>query len=255
MAKITEKQLIENLKALKEIKPNQEWATLLKSQILSENTKFEAVKLPAEKFGILETISSVFFQKKFVYSFAAFAFVIVGLIGFAQSTVPGDLLFPVRKISEQSTAALSGKAVLKQDVATLNNRINDLAQVAKQGKKDNVPSAISEISTNVSALAKALKENPVNDPETIKDIADGLKVLASVPGTDLSENPDVIDLYKTVVQSQIEDIEKTTLTAEQKEIMAEVRDLYDNGKYLDALEKILLINKEENIQENNQSIK
>jgi hypothetical protein len=241
MAKITEKQLIENLKALKEIKPNQEWASLLKSQILTENNKFEAVKLPAEKFGILDTISSVFFQKKFAYSFTAFAFVIVGLIGFAQTTVPGDLLFPVRKISEQSTAALSGKAVLKQDVATLNSRINDLAQVAKQGKKDNVPSAISEINTNVSALAKALKENPVNDSETLKDIASGLKVLASVPGTDLSENPDVIDLYKTVVQSQIDAKEKETLTDEQKEIMVEVQDLYDNGKYLEALEKILLI--------------
>jgi hypothetical protein len=163
---------------------------------------------------------------------------IVGVFGFAQYTVPGDLLFPVKKIAEQSQAALIGQSGLKQDVATLNSRINDLAQIAKEGKKDNIPSAISEVNANASQLAKNLKDNPTQDPQTIKDIANSLKTLADVTGTDLSGNPDVKDLYQTVVQSQIADLQKTTLTDDQKNILFEAEDLYNQGKYNDALEKI-----------------
>ena len=65
--------------------------------------------------------------------------------------------------------------------------------------------------------------------------------MADVPGTDLSENSDVKDLYQTVVQSQIADLEKSTLTDDQANILIEIKSLYDQGKYNDALEKILLI--------------
>ena len=240
MAKITEKQLIESLSQLKEIKPRKEWAVLLKSQILTEEKTTPVV---AKSVGMMDAFYSLFVQKKFAYSLAAFAFVVVGMIGFAQYTVPGDLLFPVKKLSEQSEAALTGQTSLKQNVVALNSRINDLAQVAKDGRKENIPSAISEISANVKDLAKSLKANPVNDSETIKEIAAGLKTLASVPGTDMSENSDVRDLYQAVVQSQIADLDKTTLTDGQKKELVEIKDLSDQGKYTDALEKILLISK------------
>jgi len=243
MTKISQKQLIESLKQLKEIKPRQEWAVLLKSQILAE--KQVDMKVPerqARMVGIMDVISSVFFQRKLAYAFASVLFLVIGVFGFANYTVPGDLLFPVKKIAEQSQAALSGQTLLKQDVATLNNRINDLAQVAKDGRKDNIPSAISEINANVSQLAKNLKDNPTNDPQTMKAIANSLKVLADVPGTDLTANPAVRDLYQTVVHSQIADLEKTTLTDGQREALAQAEGLYNQGKYTDALEKILLIN-------------
>ena len=77
----------------------------------------------------------------------------------------------------------------------------------------------------------------------MKDIANSLKTLADVPGTDLSANQDVKDLYQAVVQSQIADLSKMTLTDEQNKALDEAKDLYFQGKYTDALEKILLINK------------
>jgi hypothetical protein len=245
MAKITQKQLIGQIKQLKEIKPRKEWAVLLKSQILESVVEKETIKVPApvRKIGIMDVFSSVFFQRKMAYAFATLLFVIIGLAGFARNTVPGDLLFPVKKLAEQSQAALTGQTGLKQDVATLNSRIADLAQVAKAGRKDNIPSAISEISANASELAKNLKDNPAQDPATIKEIANSLKTLADVPGTDLSANPEVKDLYQAVVQSQIADLVKTTLTDEQKNTLTEAQDLYHQGKYSEALEKILLINK------------
>jgi len=249
MDKITEKQLIDQLRTLKDIKPRQEWAVLLKSQILSESKPEEVFVQKVGNWEIGKFIESWklvienSFSRRLAYSFATLLFMIVGVFGFAQLTVPGDLLFPVKKLAEQSQASLIGQPKIKQDVATLNSRINDLAQVAKAGRTDSMPSAISEINANVKDLAKRLKDNPTQDAQTFKDIAISLKTLADVPGTDLSANPDVENLYQTVVQSQIADLEKTTLTDEQKIILEKVKGLYDNEKYADALEEILLISK------------
>ncbi|MDP3882643.1 MAG: hypothetical protein Q8Q48_01145 [Candidatus Staskawiczbacteria bacterium] len=250
MVKITQKNLIEQLGSLKEIKPRQEWASLLKSEILNPKLKtnynVQNYKISKPVSDFVLRISDFFFglkiQKRLAYSFATLAFIFVGLIGFAQYTMPGDLLFPVRKIAEKSEAALTGQTGIKQNVVTLNNRINDLAKAAKEGKKDNIPSAISEINTNALELAKSLKDNPAEDPNTLKEIAISLKVLASVPGADLSASPDVKDLYQAVVEGQIADLEKSTLTETQQETLNEIKDLYDQEEYVDALEKILLIN-------------
>ena len=234
MVKITQKQLIEQLRGLKEIKPRQEWVLLLKSQLLSkEISKFE--------FRNSNFFFGIFSQKSLAYSFAMVLLIFIGLVGFAQRTVPGDLLFPVKKIAEQSQAVLSGKTGLEQNVSILTNRINDLAKVAKKGRADSMPLAINEINADASELAKNLKKNTVKNSETLKEIAVSLKTLADIPGADFSENENVMDLYQTVVQSQINDLEKTTLTDEQKLKLDEIKNLYKEEKYTEALEKILLL--------------
>jgi len=242
MTKITQKQLIESLKQFKEIKPRKEWAVLLKSQILTEKETV-IVSVPAKRINFMDAIASVFSQRKLAYSFAVVLFLIVGVFGFAQHTVPGDLLFPVRKVAEQSQAALTGQSGLKQSVANLNNRINDLVQVAKEGKKANIPSAIDEIKTDASYLTKSLKSSKTENSQTIKDIVSSLKTLADVPGTDLTATPAIKGLYQAVVQSQIVDLQETTLADEQKETLSQAIELYNQGKYTEALEKILLIGK------------
>lgn len=259
MAKITQKQLIEQLRMLKEIKPRQEWASLLKSQILAEKPAFaesfglrnDEVSLRPDEVGeakkaksvsIMDVLASIFYQRQTAYAFATLAILVIGVLGFAKYTMPGDALFPIKKIAEQSQASLLGQTTLSKDVASLNSRVNDLAQVAKEGKTNNIPSAIDEIKINASELAKNLKDNPANS-QTLKDIANTLKVLADVPGTDLSQIQDVQDLYQAVASGQIADLQKTTLTDEQKTTLTKAEDLYSQEKYSDALEQILLINK------------
>ncbi|MCX6723801.1 MAG: hypothetical protein NT155_01340 [Candidatus Staskawiczbacteria bacterium] len=238
MTKLNQEQLIGSLKQLKEIKPRKEWAVLLKSQILAKK-ETKVVLAPTKEISFMDVVSSLFFQKKLAYSFAVVFFFVLGAFGFIGYAMPGDLLFPVKRIAEQSQAALTGSSGLGQDIVVFNNRINDLAQVAKDGRKDNMSPAINE----VKAAAKSLKDDPTKNPRTLKDIASGLKTLADVPGTDLATNPDIKDLYQTVVQGQLADLHKTTLTDDQRNILTEIENLCDQGKYADALEKILLINK------------
>ena len=151
---MTEKDLIKQIKQLKDIKPRSEWVALAKSQMFAGEQ--EVSKIPAQKISIFNVISNSF-SRRLAYSFATLLFICVGLVGFAQYTMPGDLLFPVRKITEKSEATLVGQTKIKQNVANLNNRINDLVKVAQEGKKDNISPAINEVSENAGVLAKNLK--------------------------------------------------------------------------------------------------
>jgi hypothetical protein len=241
MAKITEKQLISKLKELGEIKPRQEWASLLKAQILDKERAVVAQKNTAGFAGVMQTLSASIFQKKLAYSFAGLLFFIIGMFGFVQYTTPGDALFPVKRLAEQSSASLIGKTLITQDIEKLSNRINDLAVVSKNGKTGNVTPTLNEISINASELAKNLKENKVSDLGTIKEIAISLKTLASVSADNIKESEGVKDLYETIVSAQIADLKTATLTDGQKEILTAVEDLYAKGKYAEALEQILQI--------------
>jgi len=244
-------KLAEQIKQLKHIKPRQEWVVLAKSEIFAGHSSVIPAKAGIQnksansgfrvKPGMTSWFFGIFAPRRLAYSFATLIFIIVGLVGFAQHTMPGDLFFPVRKIAEQSEAALTGQTGIRQNVAALNNRINDLAKVAKQGKIENISPAIDEINTNAAVLAKNLKENNVEDAATIKEIAVGLKVLASVSGADFSETPQIKGLYQAVVENQIADLEKATLTETQQQNFDEIKSLYEEQKYIEALEKILLI--------------
>ena len=243
---MTEKDLIKQIKQLKDIKPRSEWASLCKSQILNSkletNSNFQNNEFskPVSDFGfrISDFLFGLKIQKRLAYSFATLLFICVGLVGFAQYTMPGDLLFPVRKITEKSEATLVGQTKIKQNVANLNNRINDLVKVAQEGKKDNISPAINEVSENAGVLAKNLKDNSIAESD-IKEIVASLKVLAAVPGTDAEDIPEVKNLYQTIVENQIADLQELTLTKNQEEILLEVEKLYEEGKYIEALEKIL----------------
>ena len=208
---------------------------MLKSQILLENkAEVKATEHPARFAIFMNTVSSVFSQRKFAYSFAVILLLIFGAFGLMK-------LVPSEKASPKLTAALTGQSSVKKNVVALNSKINDFAQAAKTGKTNNVPSAINAINANAKDLAQSLKNSPTQDAATLKDIASGLKTLADVSGTDLTANPDVRDLYQTVVQGQIADLQKTTLTDNQKKTLSDAEGLYGQGKYADALEKLLLI--------------
>jgi len=208
---MTQKQLVENLKKLKEIKPNQEWASLLKSQILVE--KQPELKIQkAKTVGIAETLSFLFASKKLAYSFAVLLIMFLGVYGFFSM---GTKISP-----RQQTASLTMQSEEEiKVIVAINDKIKNLTQ--------------------------ELKKNPAQDPQTIKNIVASLKTLANVPGTESTSTiaADLQDLYGVIAVNQIIDLQKTTLTDDQKKIIKEAMELYNNGEYGESLEKVLLINK------------
>jgi hypothetical protein len=204
MAKITEAQLIESLKQLKEIKPNKEWASLLKSTLLENKVPGRMTgAVLAQKVGFVDTLRFIFAPRKLVYIFSVVLLLGVGTFGIIKS-------LPTEKLPQQQ-ASLTNQAV-----AVIKDQIK----------------------TTVKDIAQNLKQNPVQSPQTMKTL---VKTLADIPG-DITTNSDVKDLMQTVVESQIADLQKTTLAESQKIILTEIESLYDQGKYTEALEAILLIN-------------
>lgn len=243
MNEMNEKQLIAKIQELRQIKPRQEWVVLVKAQILGNNVaenKWEKDK--ARNVSILDIFRSLIFQRRLAYSLAIIVLVIIGMFGFAQYTVPGDLLFPVKKITEQSQTPL--------EIAI--SRSDDLVKVAKTNKLQNLPPAIREFQASISQAAKNLTEEvDKKDSRAIKEIAfqvkkleDNKKQLETL-GIDLSEaqeTKELNDALAPLVEREIEDLEKATLTDDQQKTLDEIKDLYKQGNYSDALEKVLLIN-------------
>jgi len=224
MTKITEEKLIESLKQLKEIKPNQEWASLLRSQVfLSAEASAKVEAEPARFAGFM----NVFSQRQFAYSFAAILLLVAGAFGLVK-------LFP-SNTAPQQTASLIG------NVADLSTQITELQKNSNASSPTNLKTA------------KAVAD----DIQKIKQLQ--TKTLADVSGTSNEKAlSNVLSLADSalapLVQSEIADLQKTTLTADQQKILAQAQDLYNKADYSGALEKIWDLSNNTNNATDNSSL-
>lgn len=253
-----EKQLINKLKELRQIKPRKDWVLLVKNQILGLPAEALVKVEPnfiekRQTLGLLNLLTALIYRKKLAYAFATLLFIMVGMFGFAQYTMPGDILFSVKKFTEQSqTAFVSQENQLKNNFETANKRLDDLTQIIQDNKIQNIAPAIREFQASISEATKSLISGiGQKNLQSIKDIAlqvkkieDSKKQLQTY-GVDLGatqESKDLNDALAPLVQLEIDDLEETTLTEDQLKTMQAVKNLYADGKYSDALEGILTIN-------------
>ena len=253
-----ETKLINKLKELQQIKPRKEWVILAKNQILAEPKPAFAESFSARKkesiFGILSFLPALIYQRKLAYAFATLLFIMVGMFGFAQYTMPGDILFSVKRMTEQSQTAFGApENQLKNNLEIASRRLDDLTQVVKNNRMQNIAPAIKEFQASISQATKNLIDSiEQKDSQAIralvlqiKKIEDNKKQLQTygVDLIDTQESKDLNDALAPLVQREIDDLEKTTLTENQQKIMQTIKDLYAGEKYSDALERILMLNK------------
>lgn len=251
---MNQKQIIGAIKELKEIKPRQEWVSLVKFQIFDQadfakqNVPVKTRKtwsisdfLPQFNYQTFHLLQKVKGQRQMAYAFATLVFMIVGMFGFAQYTMPGDLLFSVKKISEQTQSPFQ----------IASNRSSDLVQILKENKTENIAPAVSEFKASIADAAKNLVQSlGQNDKKSLKELAAEVKKIqdnqkqAETLGIDISQTEEVKELDNALaelVKEQIDDLEKATLTEGQQKALTQAKDLYSQQKYYDALEEILLI--------------
>jgi len=173
MTKLTQKQLIGAIRELKEIKPRKEWVSLIKSQILEpaktlteKEADFAKQNIPSRTWSISNLLPRVNYQRRLAYAFASLVFIIIGTFGFAHYTMPGDLLFPVKKITET-----------KDPFQIAYNRSSELVQILKENKTENIAPAVSEFKASISGAAKNLVQNmvSVDNKKSLKDIKNIIK--------------------------------------------------------------------------------
>ena len=237
---MTEKELIFKIRELRQIKPREDWVSLTKSQILGEET--------FAKPGVL----SIFpFQYKLGYAIMAFIFVLFGAFGFTQSSLPGDLLYPVKKIVERSQAIfVSEKGRSQASFELANKRLEELTKIAETNQVKKIAPALEEYQASVAQVTKDLVKvtATTSDPVVIRELAEMTQELEKtkekleqtygIAGLEIKEgsNP-----TKVLVEWLINDLEKRTLTEEQSLLFETAKKNYEAGEFNESLEKLLFL--------------
>ena len=239
---MNEKQLISKIRQLRQIKPNKEWVSFTKTQVLGEEIGYR------ERFiEVFEVFSHALFQTRLAYAAVTVFLVLIGMFGFAQNTVPGDFLFSIKKTAERTQGVfVSGNQQPKYNLEIVNKRLEDLTRIAINNQVKNLSSAIDELQSSVSEAAKSLIERNGSIKEIaqeVKKIERNKQVVESL-GIVIDENEELKELdnaLSQVVQREINSLEDASLTEESQGILEEAKIDYENGNYSQALEKILQI--------------
>lgn len=230
---MTEKELIGKIRELRQIQPSKDWVSLTKSQILGKE----------DKYNNLISVFQILFSKP-AYAGLVVVFVLFGLFGFSQNSLPGDLLYPIKKITEKSQAVfVSEEELPKYNLEIANKRLDELNEIAQTNQVKKLAPAISEFQANISEAAKSLAKVKGQDVEKIvaqtKKLEENTKKVEEVLATKiLSQETEesLISFYKTQAEMLINDLGNQTLTEEKEEILNQMKKLFEEEKYLKTLE-------------------
>ncbi len=224
---MTEEQLIAKLKELKSVTPNKQWVFSVKMSIL-KGEESAVAPTAASRFAAL---MAFLYKGKLAYVYAAFALVALGLFGF--------MGYSNLQMANKSVAVLSPDFVVKSRVEALKLKSQDLASALISKQPETISVAVKEVKDATKELTETIAQNPAEVKSIAADINNNKTYLDILGTSDLKATSD--DLYKTIDEQMIADLDKTTLTDSQKTTLQDIKDLYNEGKYSQALEKILAI--------------
>ena len=222
---MTEKELIGKLRELRQIKPRKDWVVLTKSQILVEE----------------KPVFNPLFIFKPVYAGFLFIFILFGLFGTSQNALPGDLLYPIKKIVEKSRVVfVSETDKPKLNLELANRRLEELNQIAQKNEVKKLAPAINEFQASASKAAKNLTTLKGADVKGIvaetQKLEENRKKAESL-GVVVGETEELENAYKVLAEREIENLENSSLTEKQEEVLKEAKEYFEREDYSNALIK------------------
>ena len=227
---MTEKQLIGRIRELRQIQPRKDWVLSAKSQILGEDQN---------RHRVLVFDWRLFYKPALV---GVSVLVLLGLFISAQNSLPGDLLYSIKKITERSQAIFvseEGKPMAQLELT--NKRLEELNQIVQNNEVKKLASAISEFQANVSETAKNLAKVGKVDKEIvdqIKKFEENKGKVEKVLATKILSEETKESLDKVWAEILIKDSEGRTLTERQELLLVGAKEDFELGNYDLALEKI-----------------
>lgn len=225
---MTELETVKKIRELKQIRPRKDWVVFAKNQVLGREEKL---------------IFFPYFKPAFAGLIAVFMF--FGFFSFAQNSLPGDFLYPVKKIAEKSRVVFVSeeeKPVFQLELA--NKKLEDLTKAPAK----NLAPTIIEFEANVSEAAKNLSriDAATSSPTAVKKIVRKTKELEKniqkveslgmVVGGEKMEG-----FYRTQAEYLIDCLENRTLSEEKEVVLEEMRKFFSEGKYSEVLELYLTL--------------
>jgi hypothetical protein len=246
---MTEKDLINQLHTLKQIKPSQNWVVSLKDKILinpiQPNRDRIPVGLKTGRFG--KGFGLIFGHKLAFASVGAFA-VLIGVFVLSQNALPGDVLYSVKRLTEDGrTLFAQNQEQLVFEVA--NRRLDEVAKAIENNSARNLAPAISEYKASASQAAKSLVQATKNKQISkemvaqVKNLEEKKQRIESL-GAQIGDNDleNAMSQLVALVANEIKDLETRTLTDTQAQILTQIKADFEAGNYSQALEGILSLN-------------
>jgi hypothetical protein len=226
----SEADLVKKIQELKEIKPRKDWVLLTKNQILGEEAIYRG-----------RASISFFPVWKPALATVTVLGVLFGILIFSQNSLPGDFLYPLKKISERSQAVfVSEEEKPAFQLKLANEKLEDLTKTPAK----NLAPALSEFQASISEAAKEITEVKKLDVEEIVAETQKLeenKEKVKALGIIMGETKELDNAISQLVEREIKDLENRTLAEKQQVLLEGAREDYKKGNYSLALEKILFL--------------
>lgn len=229
----SDKELINKIIGLKEIKPREEWVVLTKKEILGWKPRIS-------------------FRFVFRPAFASLVvFCIMGGVGVsAKNSIPGDLFYPVKKAGEKVIISLMPeKSKSNARLAIANDKLENIVKVVQSNQPGKIIPIVKEYQANITEAAQNIKKASKNVDvreiaKTIGEIEKNKEKLEKTYGVLLSENQDINEAVGMLMDehqlsSIIESLENSSLSEEQLGQFEEAKKDYENKEYSKSLIKIL----------------
>lgn len=212
-----EDELIAKIRKLKQIKPEKKWVFLTKKRILGEIEIFP------------------FFKP--VYAGLFLIFLLIGLFGVSQKSLPGEPLYYIKKVGEKfETTFLPEEEKPKANLELARRRVEELKRVVEKNDVSKLPAAINEFQNTVSqARENWVKSGIKADKEVVKTTLAVVSDVEEIKAKGIEINDQ--DL-KEIVEYLIKDFETRTLTEKQKEILERAKEYFETENYLKAADEL-----------------
>lgn len=256
---MTEQELIAKIQELRSVKPRKDWVLLTKNRIFDRESR--GVMSP--QTVMLHYISSLsiprFALMRPVLALSTLA-VLAGLFGLTHNSLPGDLLYPVKKAATHGQATL-----LSQDSAELSLNLaaqsaSALKKIAKNNDIEKLAPAIQDYQKNLKSASASLEgpktsKNVIKIAELVGQIEKDSKEIEGALQTEVAkqEREELVKKTRAALTEQIEEVGNKVggiisaelqelagnqLTDAQKEILSQAQAAYDAKDYATALQKI-----------------
>ncbi|TSC75449.1 MAG: hypothetical protein G01um101430_291 [Parcubacteria group bacterium Gr01-1014_30] len=240
---VSDTELIAKIKQLRQIKPNQDWVFLTKNRILGPSAELKASEPTyKERTPLNASIASVlrvFFLRP-AYVGALALFILFGLFGFAQNSLPGDYLYPIKRIAERSqTLFASEDEKVQMSLELAQKRLEELTRVVDANQTQKLAPAIKEFEASLSEVVSG------SDVASVKKLVEMRKRTQELQSRGVvieEEGLQILELESLVrvLEELISDLESRALTVKQELLLDHMKELVGKGQYSEALELYLI---------------
>jgi hypothetical protein len=218
----TEKEVIEKIRLLKQIKPEKKWVFLTKERILGKEPIFFPFLKPA---------------------FVGLLFILI-LFGLSFTSLPGEPFYFIKKLVERGqTVFVPEEERPKLELELANKRLEELSKIAEKNDVKKLAPAINEAKESVAQATKNLVKSKKVDKEIVQktlELEKKKQEVEKVLGTKILDE-ETENSTKIFIRDQIEYFESRTLTDEQKQILEKAKVYFENGDFAKVLELLLTI--------------